>query len=84
MRQHVILEILSFRRLKRALSMWTAERVSRVDQPMRLQLTLVRCCVPTDITQVVLLVAVCDHVVLECMLPLEAHRAHLTNKWFLF
>ena len=82
--QHVVLEILPFRRLKRALGMRTAERVSRVDEPMCLQLTLVRRRVPTDVTQMVLLVAVCDHVVLQRMLPLEAHRAHLTYKRFLF
>ena len=76
-RQHVVLEVLAFRRLERARGVRAAERVARVDEPVSLQLALVRGRVAAHVAQVLLLVAVRDHVVLERVLPLEAHRAHL-------
>ena len=79
-RQHVVLEVLALRRLERAVGVRTAERVARVHEPVCLQLTLVRRRVAADVAQVVLLVAVRYHVVLERVLPLEAHRTDLGRR----
>lgn len=79
----MVFEILPLCGFKVAARLRALKRVTGVDQPVCLQLALVGCGKAADVAQVVLGGAVCHHVILQSVLPLEAIATHLADKWLL-
>lgn len=75
----MIFQILSFGGLKVAAWLWTLKSVASVDEMVCFQLAFVCSGKPTDVAQVVLGGAVCDHVIFKGMLPFETISTNLST-----